>query len=229
MINNPAFWGDERDATQEILGDIGFHSREEWKDAPAIFDEHTLKIFNLPVMEDWETPYMEALAKISTSNGGIILELGFGMGISAEFIQKSLIRKHIIIEANHEVAEKAREFAQRVLYPVEVIEGFWEDVIDQVSDESVDGILFDTYPLSELEVHKNHFFFFSTAYKKLKPGGVFTYYSDEIDSYHPIHMKKLIDAGFKKDHIQEEIVAVEPPLDCQYWQSNKMLAPVITK
>lgn len=229
MSNNNAFWGDERDSTQEILSDIGFHSRDEWRSAPAIFDEHTLKIFELPVMEDWETPYMEALAKIATINGGTVLELGFGMGISAKFIQQAQIEKHIIIEANHKVAEKANEFRQNATTPVVILEGFWEDVIDQIPDESIDGILFDTYPLSELEVHKNHFFFFPTAYKKLKKSGVFTYYSDEIDSFHNVHLQKLIEAGFKEENIKGEIVSVEPPKDCQYWQSNKMLAPIIIK
>lgn len=36
------------------------------------------------------------------------------------------------IEANHEVAEKAREFAKNATHPVEVLEGLWEEVIDQV-------------------------------------------------------------------------------------------------
>jgi guanidinoacetate N-methyltransferase len=222
-------WGDSRDETKEILGGIGFHEKSEWKNAPAVFDEHTLRIFGLPVMEDWEVPYMEELAKIVTSKGGVILELGYGMGISATFIQKVAISKHIIVEANHDVAEKAREFGKTVTYPVEVLEGFWEEVIDQVPDGSVDGIIFDTFPLSELEVHKNHFFFFETAYKKLKTGGVFTYYSDEIDSYHPMHLEKLMAAGFKKENIDGTVIAVKPPANCQYWQSERMLAPIVIK
>jgi guanidinoacetate N-methyltransferase len=222
-------WGDSRDGTEEILGGIGFHEKEDWKNAPAVFDEHTLKIFDLPVMEDWEIPYMEELAKIATSKGGVILELGYGMGISAKYIQEHTISRHIIIEANHDVAEKARDFAKTAPHPVEVLEGFWEEVIDKISDESVNGILFDTFPLTELEVHKNHFLFFGAAFKKLKPQGVFTYYSDEIDSYHPIHIEKLLAAGFKKENIGSSIVSVQPPKDCQYWQSNKMLAPIVVK
>ena len=222
-------WGDDRDKTQKILSNIGFQEKEDWENAPAVFDEHTLRIFELPVMEDWETPYMEELAKIATSKGGVILELVYGMGISANFIQKANIAKHIIIEANHQVAEMAREFGKKANHPVEVLEGFWEEVIDEISDGTIDGILFDTYPLTELEVHKNHFAFFETAYKKLKLGGVFTYYSDEIDTYHPIHMQKLIEAGFKEKNISGKITTVKPPQDCKYWQSDKMLTPIVVK
>jgi guanidinoacetate N-methyltransferase len=225
----PPPWGDVRDTTYRNRIDIGFQDRQAWKKAPAVFDEHTLKIFGHPVMEDWETPYMEALAKIATSNGGVILELGFGMAISATFIQQANIKKHIIVEANHEVAAKARDFARHATHPVEVLEGLWEEVVDQVPDGSVDGILFDTYPLSELEIHKNHFGFFRTAFKQLKPGGIFTYYSDEIDRYHPVHLQRLIDAGFEKENIRGNVVPMNPPPDCQYWKAKTMLAPVVTK
>ena len=225
----PPPWGDVRDATHQTRIDIGFQDRQAWKNAPAVFDEHTLKIFGHPVMEDWETPYMKELAEIATSKGGVVLELGFGMAISANFIQKASIKKHIIIEANHEVAEKAREFAKSATHPVEVLEGLWEEVIDQVPNESVDGILFDTYPLSQLEIHKNHFGFFRSAFKKLKSGGVFTYYSDEIKEYHSVHVQRLIDAGFKKANIKGKVVPMDPPPDCQYWKADTMLAPIVIK
>ena len=225
----PPPWGDVRDTTHQIRIDIGFQDRQAWKKAPAIFDEHSLKIFGHPVMEDWETPYMRELAEIATTNGGVILELGFGMAISANFIQKANIKKHIIVEANHEVAERAHAFAKKAVHPIEVLEGFWEEVIDQVPDESVDGILFDTYPLSELEIHKNHFGFFRTAFKKLKLGGVFTYYSDEIDGYHRVHLQRLMDAGFKKENIRGKVIPMSPPPDCQYWKANTMLAPIVIK
>jgi len=211
----PPPWGDVRDITYQTRVNIGFQDRQAWKQAPAVFDQHTLKIFGHPVMEDWETPYMQELAKIATSNGGVILELGFGMGISSGFIQQTDIAKHIIVEANHEVAEKAREFAKHAPHPVEVIEGLWEETVNQIPDGSIDGILFDTYPLSELEIHKNHFGFFRTAFQKLKPGGVFTYYSDEIDAYSPNHLAKLIAAGFSRENINSRIVSIEPPVDCQ--------------
>jgi guanidinoacetate N-methyltransferase len=207
---------------------INFH-KKEWIDAGAEFSEHTLRILGEPVMEDWETPYMEELAEVACLNGGVVLELGFGMAISAKFIQQHNIQKHIIIEANRDVAQKAREFAQSAPHEVEVLEGFWEEVIERVPDGSIDGILFDTYPVTELELYQNHFSFFPFAYRKLREGGVFTYYSDEVDGFGAVHLKRLKEAGFQSEKIQSRITKVIPPKDCEYWKANTMLTPIVKK
>jgi guanidinoacetate N-methyltransferase len=203
--------------------------KKEWVGASAQFSEHNLKILGEPVMEDWETPYMEKLAEVACSNGGVVLELGFGMAISARFIQQHDITKHIIIEANKDVAEKAREFARGAAHDVEVLEGFWEDVIEKVPDESVDGILFDTYPVTELELYQNHFSFFPFAYRKLKKGGVLTYYSDEVDVFGTVHFQKLQEAGFQIENIDSVVTKVNPPADCEYWKAETMLTPIVKK
>jgi guanidinoacetate N-methyltransferase len=220
---------DFRNQTEKSRLDIGFLDRFNWRNAKANFSEKTLEISGHPVMEDWETPYMEKLAKIATLKGGVVLEVGFGMGISAQFIQENKIEKHIIIEANSEVAKKAYEFVKAAKCQVIIMEGFWEDVIFKIPDESLDGILFDTYPLSKEEIHKNHFTFFRGAFQKLKTGGVLTYYSDEIDSYGVTHMNKLLEAGFQKEKIQSEVIFVDTPPDCKYWKGDKILAPIIYK
>ncbi|MDO8452018.1 MAG: class I SAM-dependent methyltransferase [bacterium] len=225
----PTIWGDVRDDTHQARIAIGFREKREWKTAHAKFTKHMLKIFGHPVMEDWEVPYMKKLAEIATSQGGIVLEVGFGMGISARFIQKGKISRHIIIEVNHEVAERARKFGKKAKHPVEVVEGLWEEVIGRIPDKSLSGILFDTYPLTKAEIHRNHFFFFKIASRKLKQGGIFTYYSDEIDSYHKEHLRKLMDAGFRRKNIDGEIVRMKPPKNCQYWKSDTILAPIIKK
>lgn len=203
--------------------------KNKWRKARATFTNKDLKIFGYAVMEDWETPYMAELAKIATSKGGNVLELGYGMGISANFIQKGKIKKHIIIEANHGVAEKARLFAKKAPHPTEVIEGFWEETIGQVPDNSLGGILFDTYPLTEKELYQNHFTFFPFAYKKLKKGGVFTYYSDEVKDFSKVHIKALQKAGFKLKNIKRKVTKVNPPKNCEYWKAKTILSPILVK
>ncbi|MBI4136990.1 class I SAM-dependent methyltransferase [Candidatus Roizmanbacteria bacterium] len=209
---------------------IGFQSDKDiWKQAPAIYNHHTLKILGHPVMEDWERPYMKQLARIATRKGGAILEVGFGMGISSGFIQESEIASHTIIEANHTVAEQAYLFARHTRVPTAIIEGFWEEGIDDIPSGSIDGILFDTYPLSEREIHKNHFAFFPHAHRLLKKDGIFTYYSDEPETFSQEHFQRLIAAGFEREHISGCVVPVQPPADCLYWHNKTLLAPQVTK
>jgi len=203
--------------------------KNDWKTAKASFSDHDLFIFGCAVMEDWETPYMKDLAEIVASRGGTVLELGFGMGISAKFIQNYDIKKHIIIEANSDVAKKAREFAKMAKHETVVLEGFWEDMIKDVHNNSIDGILFDTYPLAEKELYQNHFNFFPFAFKKLKPGGIFTYYSDEVIKFSDLHLKKLQEAGFNIKNIDSKLTKVNPPLDCEYWKASTILSPIIRK
>jgi guanidinoacetate N-methyltransferase len=203
--------------------------KEKWKTAPATFTEHDIIIFGHAVMEDWETPYMEELAAIATSRGGAVLELGYGMGISARFIQQHDIEKHVVMEANEDILEKAKEFAQTAPHETVILSGLWEDTIEQIPDNSLDGILFDTYPLTEKELYQNHFNFFPFAYRKLKKGGVFTYYSDEIQDFSDVHIRKLKEAGFDEVNITRKVVPIEPPEDCEYWQAKTILAPIIIK
>jgi guanidinoacetate N-methyltransferase len=203
--------------------------KSDWKDAEAHFRKHDLKIFGEPVMEDWEDPYMKDLADIAASGGGTILEIGYGMGISSRYIQKHNIKKHIIIEANKEVAKKAKDFAKKAKNKVKILVGLWEDVINKIPNNSLDGILFDSYPLCEEELYQNHFNFFPFAYKKLKKGGVFTYYSDEVKKFSKIHLKRLQEVGFKLKNIKSRVTKVDPPKDCIYWKAKTILSPIIKK
>lgn len=201
----------------------------EWQTAKAEFSEHALRILGEPVMEDWEEPYMRVLADIATANGGVVLEVGYGMGISARFIQQAQIERHIIIEANRAVAGKAREWAATCQIATVVLEGLWQEAMVSIPDDSLDGILFDTYPLTEKELYQNHFSFFPHAFAKLRKGGLITYYSDETEWFSEVHLKRLTMAGFGAQAIDGRIVAVDPPVDCEYWKSKTILAPIVRK
>ena len=49
---------------------------------------------NMEVMMSWETPIMEKSAKYICESKGDILEIGFGMGICADFIQAEGVKSH---------------------------------------------------------------------------------------------------------------------------------------
>ncbi len=215
--------------TREAIGFLG--DMAEWANMPAIYDSHTLRIAGHPVMEDWETGYMNKLADIACSNGGRILELGYGLGISARAIQAHNIENHSIIECNIDVIAKCiRDLRESIARSrTFVLSGFWQEVTCTLPDNYFDGILFDTYPLKAEEIHANHFWFFKEAYRLLKPHGVLTYYSDEAKSFSYKHLTKLLEAGFKKENIGFEICGVNPPKDCEYWQEKTILAPIVRK
>ena len=71
-----------------------------------------------------------------------ILEIGFGMGISAGYIQSQSISSHTIIENHPDVIPKAQEWASGKSN-VTIITGSWYDVKDNLS--TYDGIFYDTY------------------------------------------------------------------------------------
>ena len=94
------------------------------------------------IMMSWESPIMEASAEWVCSGGGDILEIGFGMGISASFIQQQSISSHTIVESHPDILERALEWA-RDKPNVSVIFGEWFRVKDGLG--KYDGIFYDTY------------------------------------------------------------------------------------
>lgn len=203
---------------------------KEWVKQKAKITEKELKIKNFQVMQAWEEPYMEMLAEIVSQNGGTVLEIGFGMGISSYYIQKiNKIDLHIIIEAHPDIAKYAMKMFRKEIgnERIIIINSFWENIVSYLKHEGFDGILFDTSPLDQ-EVKFYHFFpFFKEAYKLLKKGGIFTYFSDEAKKFSSKHLKELHKAGFR--NISFKICKVNPPKSCRYWKHNTIIAPIVIK
>ena len=218
--------------TLQTRSAIGFpEGREGWNGSSALYDAHTLRIAGHPVMEDWEAGYMEMLAQICTARGGKVLEVGYGMGLSARFIQRQPIAKHYVIECHPDVVARCVGDFRPAMNEgrLHLLTGFWQDLVPLLADESFDGILFDTYPLNAEEVHINHFPFFRHAHRLLKAGGVLTYYSDEARTLSAAHREQLRQAGFGDDDIDWRICKVNPPLGCEYWEEKTLLAPIVRK
>lgn len=196
-------------------------------------DDDELIIAGQEVMQAWERPLMQRMAAVAARNHGDVLELGFGMGISATALIGEGLRSYTVIESNPDVQRRARAWAaDRPDQRITVVDGRWQDRIDELGE--FDGIFFDTYPTSEEESLQHNvedtFYaqhFVPSAARHLRPGGVFTYYTNEIDSLSRQHQRIVL------DHFSTlEISVVDglvPPTDCTYWWASSMAVVALTK
>ena len=177
------------------------------------------------VIQYWERPVMETMGRIVASNGGDVLEVGFGLGMSAQAIHQGQIESYTVIEPHPEIARRALAWIEGLSIPATVLEGFWQDVVDDLPSSSFDGILFDTCPIDESERDIWYRAFIPHAARLLRPGGVFTYYAHQA-APGPLRDQWLLARHFST--IEEPIVIdVAPTSDCQYWQQSTLLVPVV--
>lgn len=149
----------------------------------TITDEYIkLEDDSLPDVAKWimhigEKDLMEEQAKIVCSNGGDILEVGFGMHLMADFIQTHDIKSHTIIELHPEIYARALEW-KKGKKNTEILLGDWYDVIPKMN-QKFDGISHDTYQGSD----KNMIYFLDYVKPLCKVGTivVFYFYSFELN------------------------------------------------
>ena len=133
----------------------------------------------LQVMMNWEDSIMSASAAYVCQKGGDILEIGFGMGISAGYIQSHSINSHTIIENHPDVVPKAQAWASGKSN-VTIITGSWFDVKDNLS--TYDGLFYDTWG------DDNMMDFSASLSTLVKQGGVATWWNilSEENNYYNI-------------------------------------------
>ena len=178
-------------------------------DKTLVFEEdkiyYTDQGVEFEVMMNWEDSIMKASADYVCENGGDILEIGFGMGIAADYIQANNINSHTIIENHPQVIEKLKLWAADKPN-VTIVEGDWYDVKDSLS--TYDGIFYDTWG----DDNVNNF---TTILPTLiKSGGKTTWWNNFTDS----------DDVFFISGTTYEAISVNP-VDNIYFNSNTYYLP----
>jgi len=157
------------------------HDKVMIKSRDVIINDSTIMDSdNRCVMEITEKAIMIEQANQIAFKGADILELGFGMGLSALAIQNHKPKSHTIVEAHPKILKKLYEWAKD-RPSVKVIEGYWHLNIDLF--EQYDGIFFDTYrdPYDKQ--------FFANYELWLNPGGKFTFYNPDFYGRVPLYFK----------------------------------------
>ena len=123
------------------------------------------------VMMSWEALIMEKSAEFICQSKGDILEIGFGMGICADYIQVQGVNSHTIIEIHPQIIERLNAWANGKSN-VTIIEGDWSSVGGL---GTYDGIFIDTFG------DENWNNFKSFALSKAKSGAKITYWNNFTD------------------------------------------------
>ena len=193
---------------------------EDWKNSPIYLLNDVLFINRRPVMPTDENIIMKEMAEILKNCDGKIVEAGYGMGISAKYLDSyKNIKTHTIVEANKYVYDNLINYANTVKN-TEIIPvfDFFENWILKESNESYDGVFFDTYPINCKEGPNFDDFTirnFKEIYRILKFGGLFTFYDHYVYDINLIK-KQLIEVGFLEENIKFKYCSGPGPYFSQF-------------
>ena len=183
---------------------------ESFIDKELIFEEDKIYFLDSSgeqkhVMMSWEDLLMKKHADYICQNGGDILELGFGMGIAADYIQANNPASHTIVENHPQVIEKAKAWAVGKTN-VTIVEGDWFNKLSELS--TYDGIFADTYGDEHLDD-------FAVSLATLAKPIALTTWWNNVDS---------ASSFVELENIEYEEISVNPPTN-SYFNHTKYYLP----
>jgi guanidinoacetate N-methyltransferase len=140
---------------------------ERWASLPLERRGDALEIGGQPIMYGWERPLMEAFATELAGPETAILEIGFGMGVFAEAVQRRGAKSHTIVEPHPEVLALAQAFAGR--NPCVICAGYWQEVVERLG--VFDAIFYDSFSPPETLAQDLAAFFEVASSRLLTPEG----------------------------------------------------------
>lgn len=172
------------------------------------------------IMMDWEYPIMKKTAEVICRNGGRILNVGFGMGLIDNEIQKYNINEHWIIEIHPDVYKKMLIDGWHLKNNVKILFGDWRFFIEHLP--KFDGIFIDTWGEELFEFHEN-------VPKFLKSNGIYSFFNNTSFNKSNLKIREQDWEYLKKDfnyEIEELILDVVDDSQKQsksgsiYWEPN---------
>ena len=176
------------------------------------------------VMMEWEKPYMEKCIEHLDPSGSV-LEIGFGMGYSAEKLCSfENVTEYTVIECCPVVWEKFETFKKELNkknpnLKINIIKGRWQDMLPTA--DIFDCIFFDDYngAISHEAINRFNIFLYNLlANKHTKVGS-------KIGAYSTRTLQNKI-VGLECEN-KEYLIDV--PKYCKYAKGNKMYIPIFTQ
>ena len=134
-----------------------------------------------------------------------ILEIGFGMGISAGYMHSHSINSHTIVENHPEIIPKAQAWASGKSN-VNIVTGSWYSVRNNLS--TYDGIFYDTF--GDQDMNK----FSSSLSSLVKEGAKVTWWNNELSETN----------FYDIPNVTYQTLNINPPVN-NYFNSNKYYLP----
>lgn len=179
------------------------------------------EILELPdgnqVMMEWEKPYMKALVE-RLSPRGDVLEIGFGLGYSANYIAEYPIKSYTVIEADPEIFEIAKSWALNQNFEVNVVFGYWQEKLETLG--KFDSIFFDDFShgkyYDELDI-RVYDFYYRLLKNHVNPKSRLVWFCD-TDIFWICH---------PGTSWSNKRVKTFPSENCYYTQSDTMYLPLV--
>jgi len=203
------------------------------------FLEQTLEIGDSQILDEngdavmmkWEKPLMEAHAEALCVKDGDVLNVGFGMGLIDEAIQRRSPLTHTIIEAHPQIYSKMVESGWANKPGVKIIHARWQDVVDDLP--AFDSVFFDTYGEHYRDLQGFHRY----LPKLLKPDGVYSYFNGMAPDNEFFHLVYCEIAKSELKSMGMTVNFVQLPLNVnddmiwkgvrnKYWWNNIYYLPV---
>ncbi|KAK9830600.1 hypothetical protein WJX81_003470 [Elliptochloris bilobata] len=185
------------------------------------------------VMMQWEEPLMEAHAHVVARSGSDVLNVGFGLGLVDEAIQRRHPRTHTIIEAHPGVHARMLRDGWHKRPGVRIVFGRWQEALAQLGRQ-FDGVFFDTYS----EFYEDMRAFHEALPRLLRPGGVYSYFNGlaaDNAFFHRVYCevvkRELATLGFDTQFValpSDAAVANEvwEGVRNRYWRLDTYMLPV---